>query len=436
MSDVTEGKIKAEWGRLRKVVVHKPGMEMFFGLLDPSASLYERAFNQNDALTEHDRFVSALKDEFNVEVIQLRHTIIDYARKDHKAKEKLVDLALEHIDFVGNKAEINLAKKEMKENIDSYDIDYFLNIILLMPRMVLKANKGVEAIHINVTERDPLVNLYFTRDQQATTDKGIFLSRMSKPQRRHEPAFTKILWNFMKLPIAHEATAPATFEGGDFIPMKDFALQGFGDRTNAQGVAQMLKYGQNFDEVGVVHQPTHPLIPSNEPDPMVDMHLDTYFNVAGKDVVIGSELLFKRAQVDVYTKSSGGYKKDPKKTNLYDYIKGKGFNMVNLSTLEQMSYSSNFLCIKDHTILAVNSELIVKRVLNNLVFKAKLDSKRYGALLSQAKKDYQDFLSSGQIFPHKSDMYQNDIDFYAIDLKNITGGYGGAHCMTAAIERE
>jgi arginine deiminase len=258
---------------------------------------------------------------------------------------------------------------------------------------------------------------------------------MSKPQRRHEPAFTRMLWKMMGLPMAHETSAPATFEGGDFIPMKDFALQGMGDRTNRQGVEQMLKYGQSFPEVAVVHQPTHPLIPSNEPDPMVDMHLDTYFNVAGSDTVIASELLIGRAQVDIYTREGTSYRKDPKKTNLLDYIKSKGFNIINLSTLEQMSYSSNFLCIKDHTILAVESDLIVKKVLENLSFKAKLDGKRYGALFSQAKKDYQNFLSSGQVFPHKREMYQNGIDLYAVDLKNITGGYGGAHCMTAVIER-
>ncbi len=430
-----EGKIKAEWDKLRKVIVHRPGIEMFFGLLDPGASAYERAFSQASATIEHDRLTSALHDEFKVDVEVLRDRIAHYADRSAKAKEMLVDTALDYLEFIGSKPEVASAKEGLRRNIDAYDADYFINIIMLMPRMTLKAGKGIEAIHINITERDPLTNLYFMRDQQAFTDKGIFLSRMSKPQRRHEPAFTKLLWKMMDLPMAHETTAPATFEGGDFIPMKEFALQGMGDRTNRQGVEQMLKYGQSFPEVGVVHQPTHPLIPSNEPDPMIDMHLDTYFNVAGSDTVIGSEVLWKRAKVDVYMKEGSTYKKENAKTNLFDYMKSKGFNMIGLSTLEQMSYSSNFLCIKDHTILAVESDLIVKRVLDNLAFKAKEDPKRYGALLSQAKKDYQAFMGSGQAFPHKSEMYQNGIDFYAVDLKNITGGYGGAHCMTAAVER-
>ena len=431
-----EGRIEAEWERLRRAVVHRPGIEMFFGLLDPYASLYERAFSQSSALEEHDKLVSTLRSEFRVRVDSLSEIISRQARRDKKAKEALVETAIEHAEFVGNRLEVALAKKEMALSADTYDIDYFINIILLRPRVALKKNKkGAEAIHINITARDPLANLYFMHDQQAVTDRGIFLSEMSKPQRKHEPEFTGTLWKMMNLNVVHRCEAPGTFEGGDFMPMKEFALIGCGDRTNARGAEQMLKHGQSFPEVGIVHQPAHPLMPRGESDPMVNMHLDTYFNVAGSDIAIGSELLLKRATVDIYVKHGNSYKKDKKRTSLFDYIKGKGFDIINLSTLEQMSYASNFLCIKDHTILAVESKSIAKSVLRDLEFKARLDKERYGALLSQAKKDYNAFLRSGQMFPHKKEVGQNGIDFYAIDLKNITGGYGGAHCMTAALER-
>lgn len=430
-----EGRIKAEWDRLRKVIVHRPGIEMFFGLLDPHASLYERAFSQNAALKDHDRLVGALRDQFHVDVGYLTEKLKAYAEGSIKAKAMVVDSALERIDFVGDAKEVAQARAELKENIDTYDTDYFIGIIMLMPRMVIRGSKGVEAIHINVTERDPLANLYFMRDQQAVTDKGIFLSRMSKPQRRNEPSLTRMLWKMMGLRIAHESAAPATFEGGDFIPMKDFALVGTGDRTNAQGVEQMLRHGQSFDEVAVVHQPSNPLIPGTAPDPMVDMHLDTYFNVAGNGLVLGSEALLKRAYVDIYQKEGSSYRKVPGSPSLFDYIKGKGFDLIGLTTLEQLSYASNFLCVKDRAVLAVDSGLIVKKVLGNLEFKTKGDKKRYGALLSQAKKDYHTFRRSGQLFPHRKELNQHGVDVYAVDLKDITGGYGGARCMTAVIER-
>jgi arginine deiminase len=294
----------------------------------------------------------------------------------------------------------------------------------------------VRAIQLNVTEREPLANLYFMRDQQAVTDKGIFLSHMSKPQRRREPQLTRFLWEILDAKIAHVTQEPGHFEGGDFIPMKDFALVGIGDRTNRSGVDQMLKFGLGFDEVGVVHQPNHPLVPGEKRDPMIDMHLDTYFNVASSGVVVGSEVLLKRAKVEIYQREGqGAYRKENKETNLHDFIREKGFDIINITTLEQMSYASNFLCIRDGQILAVEVDRIVKKTLANLASEAKADPERYGKLLDQAKKDYQSLKNEGQFFPHKKEIYQHDIDAYPINLENLTGGYGGAHCMTCALRR-
>ena len=140
---------------------------------------------------------------------------------------------------------------------------------------------------MHVAEREPLSNLYFMRDQQMVTDKGIFMSRMAKPQRRREPVVTRFLWEILGAKVVHATTEPGTIEGGEFIPLKDFALIGIGDRTNRSAVDQLLQHGVGFHEVGVVHQPNHPLIPGNECDPMIDMHLDTYFNIASSKVVGG-----------------------------------------------------------------------------------------------------------------------------------------------------
>lgn len=74
-------KVNAEWDRLKKVAVHPPGMEMYFGLLDPYSSLYERAFSQSDALREHELLLYTLKHEFKVDVIPLKDTIISLAEK-------------------------------------------------------------------------------------------------------------------------------------------------------------------------------------------------------------------------------------------------------------------------------------------------------------------------------------------------------------------
>jgi len=48
-----DSRVRAEWDALQDVVIHRPGTEMFFGLIEPFAFLYERAFNMDEAIHEH-----------------------------------------------------------------------------------------------------------------------------------------------------------------------------------------------------------------------------------------------------------------------------------------------------------------------------------------------------------------------------------------------
>ncbi|HEX7468143.1 MAG TPA: arginine deiminase family protein [Methanobacterium sp.] len=431
-----KAKITAEWDNLRKVAVHSPGVEMYFGLLDPFASLYERSFSMKEAIREHELLTYTLKHEFKVDIIPLKETILNKADKSPLIREKLINLANEKISYTGNPEEVKYARYEAGKNRDVLDSNYYFDTFLLNPQVELESGVGTRMIQLHVTENEPLSNLYFMRDQQVVTDRGIVMSRMSKPQRQREPELTKFLWNTLNIPIASEIKKPGTFEGGDFLPMKEFALLGVGDRSNMFGVDQVINYGLGYSEVGVVHQPKHPLIPENKTDPMMNMHLDTYFNIASDGVVVGCEMLLKEADVEIYKReSSGDYIKSDEHTNLYDYIVSKGFEIIDITTLEYLAYASNFLCVKNGTIIAVEVDRIVKDVINNLINKAELDPETYGNLLKQVKKDYDNLRREGQFFPHKKEIYQHDIDAFPLNLINLTGGYGGAHCMTCALYR-
>jgi arginine deiminase len=429
--------VKAEWDTLRRVVIHRPGIEMFFGLLEPYASLYERAFSRFGARKEHERLEYILRYEFNVDVLFLKQTLLDRADRNAKVRERLVDLAYQSLHFGGDREGAALARKDMERNAPLLDSGHFFNILLLTPDIEVRAGEGTRAIHLNITEHEPLSNLYFMRDQQAVTDRGIVSGSMSKPQRERETILTGLLWEVLGLPVAHRVQAPGTFEGGDFIPMGEFALLGKGDRTNGEGISQVLSHGLGFDEVAAVSQPRHPLISGQRNDPMMDMHLDTYFNVASPGVVVGSETLLREAEVEVWHRENEGrYTAEPgNRTNLHDYIREKGFDIIDITTLEQMAYASNFLCIRDGQILAVEVDRTVPDVIANLKAKAERDPGRYGRLLSQVEKDYRYLKNEGQFFPHKKEIYQHDIDAYPVILENLTGGYGGAHCMTCALKR-
>ena len=428
------GRIRAEWNRLREVAVHKPGMEMFFGLLDPIASLYERPFSRYKARREHDSLVDVLKEKFKIKVIRLDEEILRAADVHASIRAEMQRMALNSISYVGSGKQVESAKSALASQVQYYDSNHFLDILIMRPTIDarLGATRSTKSSRIGVA---PLNNLYFMRDQQMVSNAGIFMSRMSSQQRAHETELTSLLWKALGAPISGAAKPPATIEGGDFMPMGDFALIGCGSRTNDSGVKQLLSSGPGYGEIAVVHRPEHPLLPPASAEPMIDMHLDTYFNVAGSSTAVGPSALLKAASVDIYFRlSKGMYSKERTKQNLYDYLKGKGFNIINISLAEQMSYATNFLCISDGKILAADASRNMPLVLRDLKGKAEADASTYGRLFKEMKKEYSK-MSPRDIFPGKAMGREFGIDFEVINVENLTGGYGGIHCMTAAISR-
>ncbi|HUH79072.1 MAG TPA: arginine deiminase family protein [Methanoregula sp.] len=429
-----EAYARAEWDRLHSVVIHRPGMEMFFGLLEPYASLYERAFSQDGALSELRHLEEILRRDFGVRVIHLRETITSRADEDPRIRELLVQAGRESVTFRGDQKEARLALLELEKTIPLHDAGFFFDLLLVHPSVGLAVGRGAREIDSSVTGRQPLSNLYFMRDQQAVTANGVIVGSMAKPQRRREPVVTRLFWEATGTPLAAGIRGPGTFEGGDFLPLGDFALVCTGDRTNREGVGQFLAAKPGYDEIGVVRQPAHPLA-GGEPDPMVAMHLDTWFNVASAGIAIGAEPLMREAKVEPFVREGDGYRREGEETDLFTYVRAKGFDVIGITTLEQMAYAPNFLCIRDGTILAVEVDRTAKEVLRTLAEKAAMMPARYGALHALAQRDYEKLRREGQFFPHKKEVYSHDIDAVPVSLTNLTGGYGAAHCLTCPVRR-
>jgi arginine deiminase len=426
---------RAEWEPLREVLIHRPGIEMFFGLTEPYSFLYERAFSVDEAVHEHAELEHALTEE-GVTVRRLKHLGIEVARRQPWLLERVRAFALATLRYSGPKVMVERSRAALRRNIDRFDAETLFNILLLRPSVRLERHPGYRVILPKVELDTPLANLYFMRDQQALTAGGFVLGRMSKPQRANEPVLTGSLLRAWGAQIASEVRAPGTFEGGDFLPMGEFALLGTGDRTNASGVRQVLAARVGFDEIGVVHQPAHPAIPGDDPDPMINMHLDTYLNVPGDRLVVGCEPLLRRAAVDVYRRGpSGRFARERRRRTLTEYLNEKRFEVLPISTLEQMSYASNFLCLKDRRILAVEVEQEIDRVVTNLATAARANPHRYGALLALVRKERAELREGAGFFPHTASLRDHGVEVVPLNLREITGGYGGAHCMTCVTAR-
>jgi len=428
--------VRAEWDTLKEAVIHRPGIEMFFGLMAPFSFLYERAFSMDEAVYEHTELEHALSSS-GVRVHRLKRLAINIAKENPALLERAMEYAVGIVKFSGPSEDASRARREFKRNLSDLDAETIFNILLLRPSVALEEKKGVRVVLPRVTLDVPLANLYFMRDQQAVSDRGVIVGRMSKPQRRMEPLITGAILEMAGAKVALRVKQPGTFEGGDFMPAGEFAMLGLGDRTNRSGVNQILARGVGFDEVAVVHQAAHPLIPGDQPDPMINMHLDTYLNIAGRGIAVGCVPLLKRAKVEVYKRSrQGAFRRTSGNPNVADYLASHGFTIVPITTLEQMCYASNFLCLSDRKVMAVEVENVVDKVMKNLETQAKLAPHRYAELFQEAKKERAQLKDSGQFFPHKREFNDLGVEATALPLQEITGGYGGAHCMTCVLSRQ
>jgi arginine deiminase len=426
-------RVRAEWHKLNRVMIHTPGYEMFFGLLEPTSFLYERSFSFERALEEHHSIQDTLTKEFGVKVHVLKSIVVEKAKRSGPFRKLLIQKIMSALAFTGTQSLVKQVHKNLEKRLAVLDEDQLFDIWLLSPEVRIRQLKGTRVILPDVTVRAPLANLHFARDQQAVADMGVIVGRMSKPQRLRETDVTRFGLETLGAEIRMEIKPPGTLEGGDFIPAKDFALIGVGDRTSFNAVAQLMTSGIGFDELAVVHQPFHPAMSS--PDPMVTMHLDTYFNIAADGVAVGCEVLLRQTKVDVYQRSSKGKYGAKQKTTLLDYMKQKSFNIIDISTFEQLCYASNFLCIRDGTILAVNVARNAKAVLETWQGLAQLYPKKYAPMYRIALEDYHRLRRIGRLFPNKKEIHAHDIDAYELRVTNLSGGYGAIHCLTCSLSR-
>jgi len=412
-------------------LVHTPGDELFFGFLEPDTFLFERRFSFLKARNEHDHLKDILQHKYGVRVHELREIILKQAMHRPRVKRELVQLGVNAAKFAGTERDVKKAFGSLRKGTRLLDIEFFFDSLLLNPT----THMGTPYPHVSIEA--PLANLFFVRDQQAVTDRGIVIGNPFHLVRRRETQVTRFAFELLGLPICHQISGDATLEGGDFMPMKDFALVGMGARTNEEGVKQLLKNGVDFDEVAVVHQPYHPDMPYDNLDPMVTMHLDTYFNVVSDGVVVGNPKLMRNAVVEIFGKASRGkYLKQRAQTNLYEYIRRqKSFDVVPIEAVEQMCYASNFLCIKSGEILAVNVARNVPRVLGSFYHKRVAEDANYKKFYKSRRKEARRLKKCRSFFPNKRELRRYGIECELISLPNLTGGYGGAHCMTCSLYR-
>lgn len=284
MSKKINLQVNSEIGRLKKVLLHRPGYEI--ENLTPDLMgrlLFDDIPYLKVAREEHDAFAKIFKDN-GVEVYYLEDLIAETLENEA--------IKLQFIDEFLSETKLQSAKK--KEKVKSYFLSFDNNRDMVDKMMagLRKEELTFEATNTlaDMVETedpfiiDPMPNLYFTRDPFATIGSGISLNHMATVTRNRETIFAKYIFEHHPMFEGNEVKKwydrdyKHSIEGGDELILSDKVVAiGVSERTQAAAIDTIAKRlfsdGQTFDTI----------LAFDIPKTRAFMHLDTVFTMVDYD---------------------------------------------------------------------------------------------------------------------------------------------------------
>jgi len=278
--------VDSEVGRLRQVMVHRPGLEL--DRLTPGnvdELLFDDVMWAARARQEHDTFV----DQLQAEGVVVHHfaDLLAVALDEPGAREfvqehlttatrfgQALDKPLD--DLVASTPAEALAQRLIGGVLKSDVVDQLREPSLLM-----------DFLRPDDFLLRPLPNHLFQRDNAAWIYDGLSINPMAKPARKRETINSRVVYNFHPMfrntsfpflygndSVPHE---PATVEGGDVTVIGNRAVMiGMGERSTPQGVEALSRALFANDSVERV-------IAVELPRARAFMHLDTAMTMVDRD---------------------------------------------------------------------------------------------------------------------------------------------------------
>ena len=394
---------QAEHDRARLVLMHVPEDELAYGSLHPEAALFRSAIDIRSAQKEHVQLQRILEDA-GCRIVTLREILlrgcVDHTGQWIESTEtdglrKLARLSLTYTD--GGGMSQSLLRQEKDKYINTFSPNALVRILIQRPKLALRKvnfNTGIEAQY----NLQPLMNLYYTRDQVITTARGPILCRMHSEQRQNECALVAFCLTKLGYPPIHRITGEGAFiEGGDYIPMRDFDLIGCGLRTTMPAIEQLMDRDLlGKDMLVVVH---------DRRLQQAQMHLDTYFGIADADLALMSAARIQAAanddaylNVTIYAREDAQhpYRKVAADKSFGEFLREQGIRVVAVAEEDCHRLATNFLCIGPREIVLVSG------------------------------------LSEGLI----RTLRDLGVKIHTARIPNLMHGYGAVHCMTQVLLRE
>ncbi|MGK5729529.1 arginine deiminase [Streptomyces sp. URMC 124] len=277
--------VDSEAGRLRRVILHRPGLEL--KRLTPSnkdALLFDDVLWVRRARAEHDGFADVLR-ERGVEV-HFFQDLLEESLTVPEARALVLDRVFDEKEY-GPLATGHL--RAAFERLPAGELGEWL-VGGMTKREFLERWSEPVSVRFHAMELDdflinPLPNHLFTRDTSAWVYDGVCVNAMRWPARWHETVHYEALYRYHPLFSdggfhvwsEGQAAYPSTIEGGDVLVIGEGAvLIGMSERTTPQAV-EMLAH--RLFAAGSART----IVALDMPKRRAFMHLDTVMTMVDGD---------------------------------------------------------------------------------------------------------------------------------------------------------
>lgn len=400
--------VNSEIGRLKKVLLHRPGRE----LENLTPRLLDRLLFDDIpwlelAIEEHNAFANILKNQ-GIEVLYLEDLVAETLDQDPKIKKQFINQFIEEAGVISPSV-IGI----LKEYLFSFSTN----------EMVLKTMSGVnkdELPHFSKKSLedyireypfllDPMPNLYFTRDPFAVIGRGVSISKMYTTTRRRESIYGEYVFKYHhvygndKVPIYYNRYDKSTIEGGDIIVLNDEVIAvGISQRTHPAGIEGLAS------NLFTSNEKIKKVLAFDIPKTRAFMHLDTVFTQIDYD-----------------------------KFTVHDEI-NQEFRVFELTRSEDPNYKVKVTPTK---------KKLDQILSENLGYKVTLIPCAGGDIIASSREQWSDgantlAIAPGEVVVYKRNtitneiLVQNGIKIHPFSASELSRGRGGPRCMSMAFYRD
>ncbi|MFA5560723.1 MAG: arginine deiminase [Acholeplasmataceae bacterium] len=369
-------KVKSEIGKLKSVLLHRPGKE----LENLTPQLLEKLLFDDIpylkvAQEEHDLFAEALRNE-GVEVLYLTDMITEALEENKEVKSDFINVFIEESKV--RSTTLKTALYQYFSNLDTHE-------------MILKMIEGVRKHDVEIIKRDsimdlledeypfytdPIPNILFQRDPFSSIGNGVAVSKMATEARQRETLFADYILRYHKrfkninLTFYYNRLNRYSLEGGDILVLNEKVLAiGISKRTDPRAIEYLaeniFKDNNSFETI----------LAFNIPKTRAFMHLDTVFTQVNQNLFTIHPGIKETLTVFEIKKQKNGIKVekvvDSVEAILQKHLENKitlihcGGEDLITSVREQWNDGANTLAVSPNKVIVYNRNHVTNQLLRD-----------------------------------------------------------------------